>query len=103
VRRFAGETGSAELGDPIGGASAYDTCVYDQAGTLVGALRVDRAGATCGSRPCWKPIKSIGALAFDADRVLQRPDDEPPEEPVDRRMKTKSAAAARNHRPAAQR
>jgi hypothetical protein len=75
VRRLAEETGSAELGDPIGGASAYDTCVYDQAGTLVGALRVDRAGATCGSKPCWKPIKSIGARYGDeqgsADGVVK--------------------------------
>ena len=75
VRRFAGETGTAELGDPIGGASAYSTCVYDQSGTLVGALRVDRAGATCGFKPCWKPIKSIGSRYTDeqgsADGVVK--------------------------------
>jgi hypothetical protein len=31
-------------------------CLYDQADTLAGALRVDGEGALCGDEPCWTPI-----------------------------------------------
>jgi hypothetical protein len=45
------------LGNPLsGGGTAYDVCIYDDGGTLVGQLNVDRAGDTCGGAPCWKAI-----------------------------------------------
>jgi hypothetical protein len=42
----------------FGGAdgTAVALCLYDEADTLAGALGVDRAGAECGDKPCWKPI-----------------------------------------------
>src|SRR5262249_53751927 len=38
------------------GGTAYSLCVYDDGGTLVGSLTVDRAGDTCGTDPCWSAI-----------------------------------------------
>ena len=44
-----------DLGNPlVMGGTAYDICIYDDAGALVGSLAVDRAGDTCGAAPCWK-------------------------------------------------
>jgi hypothetical protein len=40
----------------MGGGTAYHMCLYDGVGNLVGKLNVDRAGATCGSAPCWKAL-----------------------------------------------
>jgi len=46
-----------DFGDPLStGGTAYNACIYNDANTLVGSLTVDRAGATCGSDPCWKAI-----------------------------------------------
>ena len=42
------------------GSTRYDVCIYSQAGALVGEMTVDRAGQTCGTRPCWKPVSTIG-------------------------------------------
>ena len=66
------------FGDPVAGATAYNLCVYDGAGTLAGELAVDRAGDTCGDQPCWKGIgKPAGSngyrykdKALTADGVL---------------------------------
>lgn len=50
-----------DMGNPLAAAqggtgTAYALCLYDGAGVLAGALRVDRAGDTCGSTPCWRSI-----------------------------------------------
>jgi len=46
-----------DLGNPLaGGGTAYSVCVYDDGGTLVAALSVDRAGDICGTNPCWKAL-----------------------------------------------
>ena len=46
-----------EFGDPlVAEGTAVALCVYDDAGARVAELEVDRAGGTCGARPCWKPI-----------------------------------------------
>ncbi len=54
------------LGDPVGGSTAYALCLFDQAGTLAGAIDVVRAGDTCGTKPCWKSKKK-GWVYKDAD------------------------------------
>jgi hypothetical protein len=47
------------FGDPLAtGGTAYTGCIYDDEGTLVGRLEVDRAGETCGAKPCWKRTSS---------------------------------------------
>lgn len=50
-----------DLGNPLdasqgGSGTAYALCIYDEDEQLVGDLLVDRAGQTCGSQPCWRPI-----------------------------------------------
>lgn len=40
--------------DPAG--SAYTLCIFADADALAGRIEVDRAGATCGTVPCWTPI-----------------------------------------------
>jgi hypothetical protein len=50
-------TAQTDLGDPLmGGGTVYHMCLYDGVGNLVGKLNVARAGATCGSAPCWKAV-----------------------------------------------
>jgi hypothetical protein len=38
----------------VAGGTRYDVCLYDASDALVAALAVDRAGALCGRKPCWK-------------------------------------------------
>ena len=46
-----------DFGDPtVDGGTAVSLCIYDDAGTRVAALEVDRAGFGCGNQQCWKPI-----------------------------------------------
>ncbi|MBY0276418.1 VCBS repeat-containing protein [Candidatus Binatia bacterium] len=53
----------AELGDPTTTrGTRYALCVYDDAQQLAAELVVDRAGASCGGKPCWK---SVGGAAPD--------------------------------------
>jgi hypothetical protein len=49
----------ADFGDPVGGSTAYDLCVYDDSDSLVGFYEVERGGDTdCsgGASPCWQAI-----------------------------------------------
>lgn len=47
----------ADLGSPLAPeGTGYLVCVYDDMGALAQELRVDRAGETCGQKPCWKAI-----------------------------------------------
>jgi hypothetical protein len=46
-----------DLGNPLSsGGTAYNICLYNDGGGLVGQLTVDRAGDTCSGKPCWKAI-----------------------------------------------
>jgi hypothetical protein len=45
-------------------------CGYDDAGARAASLEVDRAGDTCGSKPCWKPLS--GAPPAGASRTRTR-------------------------------
>jgi hypothetical protein len=44
----------ASFGDPVGGSTIAALCLFNDAGTPVGELIVDRAGKTCGTKPCWR-------------------------------------------------
>ena len=47
----------SDFGNPLDfGGTAYATCIYDDAGTLIAQLRVDRAAERCGKRLCWLPL-----------------------------------------------
>jgi hypothetical protein len=42
------------FGDPLAlGGSSYALCIYSPA-ALAGEIRVDRAGALCAGKPCWR-------------------------------------------------
>jgi hypothetical protein len=46
-----------DFGNPLGnGGTAYHLCIYSAANALVGDVEVDRAGDTCGTKPCWKSL-----------------------------------------------
>ena len=60
LQNLAAATTQANFGDPVGGSTRYDVCIYNQAGALVAEMTVDRALQTCGTRPCWKPVSTLG-------------------------------------------
>jgi hypothetical protein len=68
ARRFDAGLPHEELGDPVGGETAYRLCVYDAAGRVVVRLAVDRAGHACGPKDeaCWKALKAKGYAYRDA-------------------------------------
>ena len=63
------------FGDPVTGTTSYALCLYDHTNALAGALRIVRAQATCGTRPCWKLTGTTGYKYADklltSDGVLQ--------------------------------
>jgi hypothetical protein len=61
--KIATATTRASFGDPVGGSTVAALCIFNDAGTPVGELIVDRAGQTCGTKPCWKPTGKQG-LAY---------------------------------------
>jgi len=62
ARRFDAGLPHDELGDPVGGETAYSLCVYDAADRVVGRLLVDRAGRACAPKQeaCWKTLRAEG-------------------------------------------
>ena len=66
----------SDFGNPVTGATAYAICVYDAANTLRGEYDVARAGASCGSVPCWAALKGdkgykYGDKAATADGIVR--------------------------------
>jgi hypothetical protein len=61
--KIATATTRASFGDPVAGSTIAALCIFNDAGTLVGELIVDRAGQTCGTKPCWKQTGKEG-LAY---------------------------------------
>ena len=60
------ELPDGSLGDPTtAGGSAVAACLYDQDEELAGRLTVDRAGESCGRRPCWSATGSPGIAYAD--------------------------------------
>ncbi len=62
-KKIATATTRASFGDPVGGSTVAALCVFNDAGTRVGQLIVDRAGQTCGTKPCWRATGTQG-LAY---------------------------------------
>lgn len=54
MKKLEMPTVATDFGDPVTGTSRYGVCIYDDALQLVTELDVDRAGDTCGTKPCWK-------------------------------------------------
>lgn len=54
LRKFAVGTTQGDFGDPVGGDTRFALCLYDASDALALAAGVDRAGETCGTKPCWK-------------------------------------------------
>jgi cysteine-rich repeat protein len=77
LKKLASAVTLADLGDPVSSTTRYDVCLYDAASQLAGVLTVDRAGQTCGAKPCWKAVGSVGfkykdpAAAASGVRSLQ--------------------------------
>jgi hypothetical protein len=56
----------ADFGDPsVPGGTRVSLCVFDEGEERVAALQVDRAGDTCGTKPCWKVTEGKGAAYKD--------------------------------------
>ena len=52
--KIATTTTRASFGNPVSGSTVAALCVFNDTGTPVGELIVDRAGKTCGTKPCWR-------------------------------------------------
>jgi cysteine-rich repeat protein len=63
MKRLADRVDLHELGDPLSGSTRYAICVYGQG--LAVDVRLDRAGATCGTKPCWKETGLTGYAYAD--------------------------------------
>jgi hypothetical protein len=75
IDKLVADTALSLFGDPIGGTTGYAVCLYDEGDTRIATLRVNRAQAQCGTKPCWKAIGGPGLKYSDkllsADGVLQ--------------------------------
>jgi cysteine-rich repeat protein len=69
LKKFADATTQADFGDPVGGSTVFELCVFAEGGNRVAALQVDEAGETCGpkDKPCWKAKKTKGYSYKDPD------------------------------------
>jgi hypothetical protein len=63
--KFPDATVQSDFGDPVEGDSTVAACVYNDAGNLVLEQFIDRAGDTCGKKPCWKRKGFKGYLYKD--------------------------------------
>ena len=60
LQGFDAATSQADFGDPVGGATRYDVCLYDAQDQVVAELNVSRGGVSCGAKPCWKAKGTSG-------------------------------------------
>jgi hypothetical protein len=60
LKKLAPALTQSDFGDPSSGTTGYALCVYGQAGGLLARMIVDRAGDTCGIKPCWAPVSTKG-------------------------------------------
>ena len=51
------------FGDPVAGDTAVLACLYDDSAALAAQLLVDRGGADCAGKPCWRYV-SGGAFRY---------------------------------------
>lgn len=54
------------FGDPVSGATGVAVCVYRDDNALVQSFVVDRAGASCGAKPCWSTKPGVSFAYKDA-------------------------------------
>jgi len=62
-KKISTATTRSTFGDPVGGTTVATLCIFNDVGSPVGQLVVDRAGQTCGVKPCWKASGTQG-LAY---------------------------------------
>jgi hypothetical protein len=60
-------TARGDYGDPIDDDTVVSACIYDDSGSLVREFVVDRAGATCAGKACWKAKGDRGYGYTDKD------------------------------------
>jgi ELWxxDGT repeat protein len=64
LKGFDTAIAQSDLGDPVGGTTRYDVCLYDENDALAGTLIVNRAQGKCWAgtvfRECWKPRGTVG-------------------------------------------
>ena len=62
MKGFVPAASAADFGDPVSGSTRWDVCVYDQSGTLVTDLIVDRDQGQCSfgkkDKACWSASSS---------------------------------------------
>lgn len=59
-----------DFGEPAGrGATSYAVCIFDDDDDLAGTLVVDRGGASCGRRDCWRRLGDEGFRYRDPARA----------------------------------
>jgi hypothetical protein len=51
---------TSQFGNPASGSTKYKVCIYGSTNALKGQFIVDRAGATCGTGPCWSAVSTKG-------------------------------------------
>jgi cysteine-rich repeat protein len=66
LKRIAEAVTLADLGSPVSGTTRYAICVYGPGPALALDLRLDRSGATCDGKPCWKAKGTTGFVYKDA-------------------------------------
>jgi cysteine-rich repeat protein len=66
LKKIAEATTLPDLGSPVSGTTRYAVCVYGPGPALALDLRLDRAGATCAGKPCWKAKGTTGFAYKDA-------------------------------------
>ena len=59
-QKFGSATTQADFGDPVSASTAVVTCIYNDSNALVSENLVNRGGAICDGRPCWKAKGTTG-------------------------------------------
>jgi hypothetical protein len=63
---------AAAFGDPTTvGPKALNVCVYDDQGTLAGAVDIHQEGFPCGAAACWKQSRNLQTYIFADGKVLR--------------------------------
>lgn len=65
LTRLSAALSRSDFGQPVNGTTRYTVCVYGGSDELLASMEVDRAGAVCGTAPCWKALGPKGFRYFD--------------------------------------
>jgi hypothetical protein len=69
MKGFDVAVSQADFGDPVGGATRIDVCLYDGSDAHVETFTIARAGSECGRKDCWRAIGTKGYAFGDAQAV----------------------------------